>query len=534
MASETRILLGRLSLALLAGLALPAAAAPRLAGVFGDGMVLQRDQAAPVWGWADPDEVVTVAFAGQSHTTKADTNGAWRVTLAPLPASGEPRTMTVQSGAAGRPGKIGNVLVGDVWLVSGDFGACWETWACIDADRELPAADHPSLRLLKIASRSSNQPLDDVPGEWRTCTPESVRAFSALGYFFGRALNRELGVPVGVIEASYRYSVIQGWMPPAAFRMIPELSKPRDRMDSWDATTPVGRAAYSAAIARVEAWLPAARQSCEDGRPIAAQPLLPAPLAATDRNFLSISELSLHYQAMIHPLIPMRIRGVVWSLGENAGLEWGKSFFYLKGLILSWRQAWGQGDFPFYLELVPRNGAPNAPPDPARVEPMRDGQLRCLSLPNTGVAVSYDVSDYLAEVRNRQDPAERLARLALAQEYGRSLARSGPAYRSHRVEGDHVVIDFDHADGGLIAGEKRGLAPVAEVAGGSPGGFAIAGEDRRWHWADARIVGDSVVVRSERVATPAAVRYGIAPNPGNANLYSGAGLPATPFRTDAW
>lgn len=529
-----RTVIRRTTIALLIGLALPASAGLRLPNFFGDSMVLQRDQPAPVWGWADPGDEVTVSFGDQAKTTRAATNGVWRVTLDPMPAAAQPRRLMVRASAGDRQLHVANVLVGDVWLVSGDFGACWEVWGCVDAARELAAANHPALRLLKVWPKSSNQPLDDILGEWRVCTPENVRGFSALGYFYGRTLNRELGVPIGVIDASYRYSVIQGWMPPSAFRMIPELSKPRERLESWDSSTPAGRAAYSAAVARVEAWLPAAKQAYASGRPIPAQPLMPAPLTATDRNFLSISELSLHYYGMIHPLIPMRIRGVVWSLGENAGLEWGKSYFYLQGLIRSWREAWGQGDFPFYMELVPRSGAPNAPPDLGRIEPMREGQIKCLALTNTGVAVTFDVSDYLSDTRNRHDPAERLALVALAKEYGRALVYSGPSYRSHRIEGGRVVIGFDHVGGGLIVGNKRGLAPPVEVKDGVLSGFAVAGADRKWHWADARIVGDTVVVRSDEVAVPAAVRYACGLNPGGANLYNRAGLPAVPFRTDEW
>lgn len=513
----------------------PASAELRLPQVFGDNMVLQRDKPVPVWGWAEPGAKVSVTFAGQTKTAPAATNGAWRVTLDPLPASSESRDLVVRTKTGNRTIQISNLLVGDVWLLSGDFGVYWETYSCADAARELPAATNASLRLLKVWSKSSNEPLTDILGEWRACTPENVRGRSALAYFYGRALQRELKVPIGVIEASYRYSSAHGWMPPAAFQMITELQKPREKMESWDSTTPTGKAAFSAAVARVEAWLPVAQKAFKDGQPIPEQPLLPAPQTANDSNYLSIGELSLHYQGMIHPLIPMAIRGAVWSLGESSCLEPDKFHFYLQGLIQSWRQAWGQGDFPFYLELLPQLGAPASAPDALDSwTTMRFEQIKCLALTNTAVAVTFDVSDYVAEARNRQDPAERLARCALAGEYGRKIVSSGPSLKNQRVEGDHIIVSFNHVGAGLVVGEKRGLAPLAELKDGALKGFAIAGADKKWYWADARIVGDTVVVRSDKVAAPAAVRYACSANPVAANLYNRDGLPAVPFRTDDW
>jgi len=498
-----------------------------LPGIFGDNMVLQRDQPVPVWGWADAGDEVTVTFAGQTKSVAAATNGAWRVLLDPMPASSEPRELRVVSKISKRQVKVANILVGDVWLLSGDFGVYAAMYAALNATQEIAAASHPTLRLFSVWDRSSNEPLRDVLGGWRVSTPENVRGYSALGYFYGRALNRELGVPVGVIEASYRYSEIQGWMPPAAFRMVPELDKLRERMDSWDSTTPAGQKAFGATVASVEKWLPAARQAFQDGKPIPAQPLVPAAKIANDRNYGSIQELSLIYFGMIHPLTPMRIRGVVWSQGENGGGD----FYYLKGLIQSWRQAWGQGDFPFYLELVPRRYT-RGESTPSQVDLMRDGQVKCLSLTNTGVVVSYDVSDYFSDARNRCDPAERLARLALAKEYGRKLEYSGPIFRNCRIQGDGAIIEFDHIGAGLVVGIQPPLAPLVVVKDGVLKGFAVAGADKKWRWADAKIVADTVVVHSADVAVPVAVRYACCLNPVAANLYNRDGLPAVPFRTD--
>ncbi|NQU10124.1 hypothetical protein HQ590_04995, partial [bacterium] len=517
-------------------LAGPAWAELKLATVFGDNMVLQRDRPVPVWGWAEPGDNITVTFAGQTKTTRADSLGAWKVTLDSLSASAVPQELVVQSETESRQSAIGNVAIGDIWLCSGDFGVYYEMFACANAAQEAAAAQYPAIRLLKIPGKSSNTPLADIEGEWRVCSPEMITDFSALGYFFGRALHRETGVPIGVIDASYRYSSARGWIPPAGFRMIPELKKPRDRMDSWDPTTPTGHEAFSTAVAQVEQWLPGAEQAFRDGTPIPPQPRLPAPTPATDSNYLSIREYSLHYQGMIHPLIPFAIRGLVWSLGESGCLEGDKFRFYLQGLFLSWRQAWGQGEFPVYLELLPQVGKP--PGQPGAIDfwtRMREDQMKCLTMvPNTDMAVTFDVSDYVADGRNRVDAGERLARVALARDYGKNIVYSGPRFHDYRLDGDKVIIFFDHVGSGLMVGEKPGLAPTRELKNGVLQGFAVAGEDKKWHWAEAKIDGGTVIVRSDQVPAPVAVRYAYASNPGNCNLYNREGLPAAPFRTDEW
>lgn len=530
---RSRVFQWLLFVAFLAISSAAAMAEVRISQVFGDNMVLQRDQPVPVWGWADPGEQITVTFAGQTKKIIADAKGNWRATLDAMPASAEPRDLVAQSSKSPRRVKFANILVGEVWLLSGDFGVYYETFACANADKEIPAANHPNLRMLKVWAKSSNEPLHDILGEWRVSTPENVRGFSGLGYFFGRALNRELKVPIGVIDASYRYSYPRNWMPHAAFKMIPELSKPRERMESWDSTTPTGKAAFATSIAQVEAWLPKAQQAFQSGKPIPDQPVCPAPLTATDQNYLSISELSLQYQGMIHPLIPMRIRGVIFSIGESSCLEPAKLFFYLKGLVESWRQAWGQGDFPFYFELLPQVNTPATQADSLDSwAVMRMEQLKALSLPNTAAAVTYDVSDYVSDGRNRQDPGERFARIALATEYGRKLIASGPTYRLVRFDGVHAVVTYTNVGSGLIVGEKKGLLPLVEVKGGALKGFAIAGPDMKWHWAEAKIVGETVELRSPQVPQPRFVRYACSANPVAANLYNRDGLPAVPFRTD--
>ena len=520
-------------LVVLGGLAIPVSAAVRLPRLFSDQMVIQRDRPAPVWGWADPGEQVTVRFGGQQAACTANDEGAWMVRLKPLPASSQPRDLIV-SGADTLV--VRNVVVGDVWLCSGDFGVFWETFGCVNAAKEIATANRPLIRLLKVESKSSNTPLTDIQGAWKVCSPETVADFSALAYFFGRTLHQEIRVPIGLIDASYRYSSIQSWISPEGFRMIPELKLPRDKMDSWNSTTPAGREAYLATIDKVEQWLPAAEQAFQEHKPIPPQPVPPAPIPANDSNYRSLGELSNLYYGMIAPLMPFAFRGVVWSMGENGGgLEWAKYHFYLRGLVDGWRAGWGQGDFPVYFELLPQVGNPDGQPGAGGYwAGFRARQMEGLSIPNTGMAVTFDVSDYLADTRNRQDAGQRLALWALAREYHRAIECSGPLYHSHRVEADRVIISFDHVGRGLMAGEKDGLAPVRPAKSGVLKGFAVAGADKKWYRADARIVGKTIVARSDKVPTPVAVRYAYADNPAGCNLYNHEGLPTAPFRTDDW
>ena len=489
-------------------LAAPIQAAVHLPHVFSDNMILQRDKPVPVWGWAAPGETVTVHFAGQETTGKAAADGTWLLKLNSLPANAVPRELTVNEVT------FTNVVVGDIWLCCGDLGVHYEVFGCTNAAQEIAKAGDPLLRLLKVGRKSSNTPVTDIDGNWQVCTPESVADFSGLGYFFGRAFRRETSVPVGLINSSYPYSYIHSWTAPEGFRLVPELKTLRDKMDSWDSTTAIGQQAFSATVAKIEQWLPAAQRAFDEHRPIPAQPLVPAETPARDADFRSVSEPSIIYNGMIYPLIPFGIRGAIWSLGENGGMELDKLRFYLRGLFEGWRARWGQGDFPCYSELIACAGTPTAAPNSGGMwAGMREQQIQALAITNTGLAVTFDVADYVADHRNRQDAGERLALCVLKN-------ASGPTYREYRVEGDRVIVTFDHVGGGLTSTE-----PVQ--------GFSIAGADKKWYWADANIVGGTVELRSDKVPVPVAIRYAYANYP-TGNLYNRDGLPARPFRTDNW
>ena len=506
----------------------------RVNRLFADHMVLQRDRPLPVWGEAKAGEKVSVNLGGQSQSTQADANGHWRVELPPMAASAVPVELLVKGEAKSL--QIPGILVGDVWLCGGDFGVFYEMFKATAASKEIPAANHPQLRLFKVPKKSSNTPLEETDGEWRVCAPETVTDFSALAYFFGKALQRDLNVPIGLIDASYPYSYARGWMPARAFAAQPELATPRRKMESWDPTTEAGKEALATTITQVEAWLPLAEEAFHKQQPIPPQPRLPAPIPADDSNYRSNGELSLNYNAMINPLVGFPLRGMIWSLGENGCLELGIYRFYLQALWQSWRQAWGQGDFPIYVELLPRMGKPDESPGKVGYYGlMREQQMLALDLvPNTAAAVTYDVSDYVADERNRQDAGERLARLALAGEYGKPGEGSGPQFQEHAFKDGAAIVTFTHTGSGLMAGKKDGLKPVQELANGSLKGFLIAGEDQKWHHAEAKIVGETVIVSNSQVPHPVAVRYAFVEDPGTANLYNREGLPALPFRTDQW
>jgi sialate O-acetylesterase len=501
----------------------------RIATVFGDGMVLQREKAVPVWGKGSVGEKVTVTFGGQAKSTVVGADGRWMVRLDAMKAEKKAQELLVQGV---NQLVVKNVLVGDVWLCSGDFGVYWEMFSVMDSTAELAKADKPMIRLLRVGGKSSNVPMEEIAGMWRVCSPASVEGFSALGYFFGSEIQKELDVPVGVIEASYRYSLERGWMAPESFGMVQELKVPREKMESRDPTTAKGKAAYEATLAAVEKWLPEAEKAVKEGRVPAKQPRFPQAIPATDVNYLSNGELSLLYYGMIAPIKPYAIRGVVWSIGESSALEPGKFRFYMKGLIQGWRKVWGQGDFPVYVELLASVGKE---PDRSKGVTgfdswavLRHEQALVGSVAEkTGIAVSYDVNDYIEDVRNRQDAGRRLALVALANEYGKKVEYSGPVFKGMKVEGEKVVISFDHVGKGLMAGKKVGLAPVAEVK--ELEGFVVSGKDGKWYWGKAAIVGDTVEVSSTEVKEPVGVRYAMFGNPGFCNLYNRDGLPGVPF-----
>ena len=494
----------------------PAAAEVRPAGVFGSHMVLQAESEVPVWGWADAQEEVTVRIAGQEVRTRAGGDGRWMVKLAPMPAGGPHRLEIV----AGDTLALEDVLIGEVWLCSGQSNMEWGIKVSADPEKEIAAADHPRIRLLSVPHRTARRPEPDIDARWAVCTPEGILSvghwnagFSAVAYHFGRRLQEELDVPVGLIQSTWGGTRIEPWTPPEGFQAVPALAgllEPLKRADE-EFREAVGRA-----LTAHQQWLEEARARYDAGKEAAPPPAWPRhPL---DDNSCPTSL----YNGMIHPLVPCAIRGAIWYQGESNRTD-GMGYVEKKrALIGGWRQLWGRGDFPFYfVQLAPyRYGTE----DPTILPRMWEAQTRCLEIPNTGMAVTVDIGDP-ADIhpRNKRDVGERLALWALARTYGRKdLVFSGPLYRSASNEGGAIRIRFDHVGGGLISRD-----------GGPLSWFEIAGTDRHFVPAEALIDGDTVVVRANEVADPAAVRFSwhMEARP---NLCNREGLPASPFRTDSW
>jgi len=513
---------GVAAVAVVAGLALarPAAADVRLARIFSSDMVLQQGRKAPVWGWAEPGEEVTVAIAGQEASAVADAAGRWRVDLAPL-VVGRGRTLTVRGT---NTITLENVAVGEVWVCSGQSNMAmtvqpWRSFkGVLNHEQEIAAADYPDMRLFSVPRNPAEERQTDLPARkmcWRPCSPATVGMFSATAYFFGRELHKRLKMPVGLINSSVGGTPAEAWTDA-------EWLKRDDGLARLIAQWPEKRVRYLEKLAvykeELKRWEAETSGAKHSGKSAPPKPARPRP------NVWPCSRPGALFNGMVAPLMPLAIGGCVWNQGEsNAGRAYEYRTLF-PTLIRCWREQWGQGDFPFVFVQLPNVGEPGeGPRDNPRAE-MREAQLLTLrSTPQTGMAVACDIGDAGdTHGRNKQDLGARLCLAALHVAYGQDLVFSGPTYRSMSVEQGRVRLQFDHVGGGLLA------------RGGGLKHFAIAGADRKFVWAEAEIDGDSVVVRHDAIEGPAAVRYAWDANPAGANLYNREGLPASPFRTDDW
>jgi sialate O-acetylesterase len=500
---------------LVAYLGVAASADVRLPGIFGDHMVIQQKMTVPVWGWADSGERVTVSLAGQTKTATANPQGKWCVELDALQAGG-PHVLTVKGNNAV---KIEDVLVGEVWIGSGQSNMAMTVSRSKDFEKEKAAAGLPKLRMFTVKRKTAETPQSDCEGQWQVSSPETVGGFSAAAYFFGRELHKELGVPVGMINSSWGGTPVQAWTSLAVQEKLPAL---RPMLAQWEKNI----AAYdpTAAKARYEralaAWKERAAKARAAGKPAPRRPRPPVNPRLNPHRPASL------YNGMIVPLVPYAIRGVIWYQGEsNAGhYEAGLYGLQLRAMVTSWRKVWGEGDFPFLWVQLPNFHRPQEQPsEPSGWVTVRDEMFKSLSLANTGMAVTVDIGEAdNIHPKDKQDVGKRLALWALSTTYGKDVCGSGPLYKSMEKRDGQIVLHFDHVCGGLVA-----------TGGGPLKGFAVAGADMKFVWANAKIEGDTVVVSSPEVMHPAAVRYAWADNP-RCNLANKAGLPASPFRTDDW
>jgi sialate O-acetylesterase len=491
-----------------------------LAPLFTDHAVLQRDKAVPVWGQAEPGEAVTVTFRDQTVHATTGKDGRWIVYLDPLKPG-----LPAELGVSGKNMlKLQDIVVGEVWVCSGQSNMEFRVWGpkgdvyrVDNADEEVAAAQFPLIRHFKIERAVAAQPADTAQGAWTVCSPGTVGQFTAVGYFFARDLQQKLGVPIGLINATWGGTAIESWMSEAALKSDPAFAIADERwskaLDGWPAKV----AAYEAARAAQEneeiAAMTAGPTKYADF--LKHKPWLPPPPSPTSPE----APRSL-FNGMINPLLPYGIRGVLWYQGESNGSRPAEYHALLAAMITFWRAHWGQGDFSFYFVQLP-NYAGGDPAGTAWAR-LREAQAQALSLPHTGMAVTIDLGDPAnVHPRNKQEVGRRLALIARHELYAIPGDWCGPTFKSAEQEGAAMRVHFDHAEGGLVAHEK----PLAA--------FVVAGADRQFHPAVARIARDTIVVSAAEVKAPVAVRYAWTNAP-EANLFNGAGLPAAPFRSDDW
>jgi len=487
----------------------------KLPAVISEHMVLQAGLPAPVWGWADPEEAVTVTFAGQTQTTTADALGKWKVTLENLKPTAEPQTLAV---VGKNKLAVGDVLVGEVWLGSGQSNMAMQVSRCLDLEKEQAAAKLPQLRMFTVEKNSQPKPQDDCRGAWVVCSPETVGDFSATAYFFGRDLHAALKTPVGLINSSWGGTKIEAWTSiPAQEKLAayPLIIEPWNQAAAqpWDQAAADKK--YAVAFKQWQADVKAAAAAGKV-RPRQPQPPVEPRLQQNHPGNL--------FNGMIEPLIPYAFRGAVWYQGEGNSAQPYRSAYgeQLRTLIAEWRTRFDH-DFYFGWVQLPDYKAPQKNPvEATHTWPIiREQMLNTLAVPKTGMAVTLGLGEENdIHPRNKQGVGFRLACWALHDVYQHEVPAGGPLPVDHRPSGDGIVIGFKNADGGLKSRDGKPLK-----------GFALAGPDGKFVWADARIEGRTVHVSSPQVKQPVAVRYAWADNP-VWSLENGAGLPATPFRTD--
>ncbi len=624
-----------------------------LNSLFTENMVLQRNKEISIWGTAEPKSKVEVEINDIQTKSIADDKGQWMVHLPPMQAGG-PYDLIIKGE---KTRKIKNVLIGEVWLCSGQSNMEMPVngeWAkVLNAEKEVAEANYPGIRLFTVEHATSTVPIDTINSSgWQKCSPGTVEGFSATAYFFGRALYKDLNIPVGLIHSSWGGTIAEAWTSAETLKTFPDfadkvelLEKDTTSMDEAlkeykaklkirekkmkepDAGIRDGKYIWNAPDLKTSDWqemkLPTLweragykdldgvvwfRKEINIPQSMSGQELtlhlgpvnddditwfngvkvgatrgasekrvykIPKPIIKKGENVIAVrvfdignnggiygqpeqlkitgnsgktlslsgvwkykiglnvqpvpkspndpNRPSVLYNAMIHPLIPLTFRGAIWYQGEaNAG----RAFQYrtlFPALITDWRSHWNQGDFPFYFVQLANFLQPQSVPGDDEWAELREAQLMTLSLPNTGMAVTIDIGDANdIHPKNKQEVGRRLALNALRFSYGRKIENSGPLYKSMQVDGNKIRLSFTHIDSGL---EVKGSASLK--------GFTIAGADKKFVWAGAKIDGNTVIVSSPKVKNPVAVRYAWASNP-ICNLYNKAGLPASPFRTDSW
>jgi sialate O-acetylesterase len=479
----------------------------RLPAIISDHMVLQQEVPANVWGWADAGEKVSVTFAGASASATAGADGAWSVKLPPL-STGTIGDLTV----VGKNSlTVRNVVVGEVWVCSGQSNMEWTVNGAANPQEEAKAANYPLLRMFTVKKKPATEPQQDCEGQWEVCTPETAPRFSAVGYYFARHVHQTIKQPIGMIHSSWGGTPAEFWVPTPILKRDPAFEPIFKAWDAAVAAYPKAKENYAAAL---EKW-----READKAAKAAGQKSPPAPRAP--RGGDAFGSPGCLYNGMIEPIADYTIRGAIWYQGESNASQAQLYKKLFPTMIKSWRAMWG-AEFPFLFVQLANFKARAAEPTDTDWARLREAQLETLELPRTGMAVAIDIGEADdIHPKNKQEVGRRLALIAEASVYYVDQEFSGPIYTGGQAEDGKYRLSFRNSDG---------LQPAE---GDKLKGFAIAGADRKFVWADAVIEGDHVIVSNPQVAEPVAVRYAWADNP-ECNLVNATGLPASPFRTDEW
>jgi len=483
--------------------------------VLSSGMVLQREQKVPIWGKADPGETVTVKFGSQTKHTTADKDGKWIVHLSSLKASSTPSKLIIE---AKNKLELTDILVGEVWLVAGQSNMQRLLSETANGEAAIAAANYPLIRLFNVSRQVAFKHAKPPLAVWAACSPESVKQFSAAGYYFAVELQKRLNVPIGVLNSSYGGSQAEAWTPVEYLLASPDLKPTVDRTKVWDDERPRVKVEYDAAIKR---WREDADKAKAAGATPQPSPAVPDAL----REYRIAASI---YDGMIAPLIPFYIRGAFWYQGESNEARAQQYEILLPVMIKAWRERWNEGDFPLGIIQLPNYRDQKAEPADEAWSHIREAQrITSRVVPHTGLIVTIDIGEaHDIHPKNKLDVGKRMAYWALTDVYQKRSIKSGPSFRNAMpsASGAEMLVVFDNAGGGL---KTRN--------GGKPAEFAIAGPDKKWYWAQAEIVSrNQVKVWSPSVPNPVAVRYAFNNNPRNPNLTNDDGLPASPFRSDRW
>ena len=488
----------------------------KLPAIFGDHMVLQQKQSNPVWGWDAPGTKVTVTFAGQTKSGEARSDGRWEVKLDPVTANATPQVIAI-TGTTKRD--IQDVLVGEVWMCSGQSNMGFTLNGDWNGDLEAAASDLPNLRLIKVPNMGTQELQSDFKGEWRASNADSAKSFSAVGFLYGRTLHQILHVPVGLIDNSWGGSAAEAWVRRSSLEKDPRFKTLMEGTvkRETDLQSEKAKEDFEKATAK---W----KEDTEKMKAAGLKPgqQLPRAPQSPDGWLKGNGRPGNIFNGVMNPTLGYGIKGVIWYQGEsNASRAWEYAQLF-PFMIEQWRAEWKQGDFPFYwVQLADFMPEKPEPGDSAWAE-LREAQTKTMSLPNTGQAVIIDLGEAKdIHPKNKHDVAARLVRWALVKDYGLKFPYRSPEFRKLEIKGDKAVVALD------TFGSSLRPFDVAEAVG-----FAVCGEDKVWHWAKGKLLnGYQVEVSSDKVAAPIAVRYAWADNP-VCNLFSNEGLPVVPFRTD--